>query len=392
MENTISQNNPEQSKKIDRDEALERAATNRRLEPTQTQASPDQPESVKNNDRTALPNESEIDYVEKREQERLDRLKESVYKQMQVSGNNLLFKDSPRSPGFSDKGRTLSTSVNDERVSKIMIDLAEAKGWKSITVSGHPHFKRQVWLESSIRGLDVKGYKPNEKDIADLNAKQSRTAKNTIERGNSNDHRAEPSQSSKKSVHDLNSAPVRETRNSPKRSYSGTVIKHGKDHYQHDPKEKPSYFVRLQTEQGEKTIWGFGIRDALESKGIKDGDKINLELDSKKPVQVVANERNKDGEVVGHKVINTQYNLWTAELSESGKVVQAVADRVVSDKVKDSAQRKAITDAINQRLRDREASGKEPKVLVYDKDAPAKTASLDKKLDRAANLQAERIR
>jgi len=39
-----------------------------------------------------------------------------------------------------------------------MVDVAEARGWKSLRVSGNEDFKRMVWLEASLRGVWTVGY------------------------------------------------------------------------------------------------------------------------------------------------------------------------------------------------------------------------------------------
>jgi len=40
------------------------------------------------------------------------------------------------------------------------VDVAEARDWKALRISGHEDFKRMVWLEASLRGVKTVGYEP----------------------------------------------------------------------------------------------------------------------------------------------------------------------------------------------------------------------------------------
>lgn len=53
------------------------------------------------------------------------------------------------------------------------IELVAVKGWGAIEVAGSEQFRAEAWLNASLAGLEVKGYEPNEKDLAALGAKQS---------------------------------------------------------------------------------------------------------------------------------------------------------------------------------------------------------------------------
>ena len=59
-------------------------------------------------------------------------------------------------------------------------------------------------------------------------------------------------------------------------------------------------------------------------------------------------------------------------------MVAAVAAEVLAEKVKDPKQRDAIMKAINERLEQREKTGKVPAVPVYDKAAPSTQQQADR--------------
>lgn len=82
---------------------------------------------------------------------------------------------------FQDVGNKLKAKDHDAQTAQSMVLMAQAKGWEAIKVNGNNEFKSKVWLEAKSRGMDVKGYTPNEKDLALLSERQLRDAKNTIE-------------------------------------------------------------------------------------------------------------------------------------------------------------------------------------------------------------------
>ena len=61
---------------------------------------------------------------------------------------------------FTESNLKLSTDSNNPSVARSMVDVAEARGWQSLRVSGHDDFRRLVWLEASLRGVRTLGYEP----------------------------------------------------------------------------------------------------------------------------------------------------------------------------------------------------------------------------------------
>jgi hypothetical protein len=59
---------------------------------------------------------------------------------------------------------------------------------------------------------------------------------------------------------------------------SGRLVEHGTAPYQHDPKNRDSYFVTLENDRGQKhTIWGVDLERAMKEAAPEIGDKIGLE-------------------------------------------------------------------------------------------------------------------
>lgn len=81
---------------------------------------------------------------------------------------------------FEDRNKSLHTSRQDEKTIYAMLDMAQAKNWTTIKLKGTDEFKQKAWLEASLRGIEVKGYEPNEKDLAELKARQAERSVNTV--------------------------------------------------------------------------------------------------------------------------------------------------------------------------------------------------------------------
>lgn len=82
---------------------------------------------------------------------------------------------------FEERKDSLHTSRQDEKTIKAMLDMAESKGWSAIRLKGTKEFKQKAWLEASLRGIETKGYKPSEKDKAELITKQKERMTNKID-------------------------------------------------------------------------------------------------------------------------------------------------------------------------------------------------------------------
>jgi Large polyvalent protein-associated domain 7 len=75
----------------------------------------------------------------------------------------------------------LATDTNSPSVARSMVDLAEARGWRALRVSGNEDFKRMVWLEASVRNVKTLGYEPNPADLDVLQKAREARLTNRIE-------------------------------------------------------------------------------------------------------------------------------------------------------------------------------------------------------------------
>ncbi|MDC6166595.1 LPD7 domain-containing protein [Paucibacter sp. XJ19-41] len=86
--------------------------------------------------------------------------------EMAIGSTEYRFRGDSSRVAFTESHLRLSTDTNSPSVARSMVDLALARGWMGLRVSGADDFRRMVWLEASIRGVKALGYEPN---IGDLN-------------------------------------------------------------------------------------------------------------------------------------------------------------------------------------------------------------------------------
>ncbi|WP_108610797.1 LPD7 domain-containing protein [Aminobacter sp. MSH1] len=330
------------------------------------------------------------------EKNRRIELTERIHSQFRVHGSEFRFKDQPAKTAFRDDGNVLKTATNDDRVAKAMVTMAEAKGWKTISVSGHPDFRREAWLEASLRGMEVKGYKPQQQDLQDLAALRERQERNTIEPvperarsgrdvGAAAERQQEAVQRPQEAIREPQAAATaaarQEAPRSAERAYSGVLLAHGAANYRHDPQERPSYYAIVATAKGEETVWGKDLQRSLADSGAKIGEAVKIAFGGDKSVTVDANKRDAAGKVIGTEPIDTRRNSWNVSMpqeSERAAVLKAVAAAVMADKVKDPAHRELVLQAINDRVDRADKAGRLPPVQVYDHTAPTRDAGVER--------------
>lgn len=95
---------------------------------------------------------------------------------------------------FFDKGnqQLAFEVVNDKRISTVhkdqktidsMLTVAQSKGWKPISLTGDKDFKREAWVQASMKGVPVQGYSPSKDDKALLSARIEAQDKNAVIKG-----------------------------------------------------------------------------------------------------------------------------------------------------------------------------------------------------------------
>ena len=347
--------------------------------------------------------------VEDPKAERLRMLLEGLEKQYLKADNKYHFRDRGREVAFEAQEKKLMTAHDTPAVVGSMIDLAEARGWSSLKLSGTDEFKREAWLQASLRDFEVSGYRPNAVDKARLEelkaergASQSGPAQNVVAdvskdavesakakgfRHVSEAGAHEPPLALTKPQDQAVGAMevmMRSRGDSPRaismaraelterlrsdRVYVGKLVEVGTAPYQDKPNEKPSHFVTLENEQGRRTkVWGVDLPRALKASGAAPGEKVALAFKGRRTVTVDEPVRNESGKVVSHEKKDVDRNTWEMvgfdRLRDSAKVrVQAGADR----------------------------AEKPAELRVFDRHAPSRAPQQEVKVERTKTRERQR--
>ena len=314
---------------------------------------------------------------------------------------------------FVDAGKSLITELEDKSTIRAMVEVAIAKNWKEITVSGSDDFRRNAWVEASLNGLQVRGYDPLEADkqlLAELrdrlprprpqDPQQAPAQPNAVSVAQREQSLAEPRQPVVQPVLQPGHQPARaqrhidgdsltlqektvldnsrafldsralgpqfteatlrelESKLRGERVYVGEIVDHGKAFYRFDKKNDDSYFVTLKTPSGEQVVWGKGLAEAVRERSV--GEQVVLQNIGKRNVTVEGGLRNEEGVLMSTQTKGSRLNEWQAE-PLSRYSVQARADLM------------------------NKSAPREPALGVYDIKAPRAPAPSDR--TRPANLR-----
>jgi hypothetical protein len=289
-----------------------------------------------------------------------------------LAGDKYYLRDDNKTLAFEDTGKRLVTAFDSAEIVRSMVDLSKAKGWSAIKATGSDTFRRKVWLEASLVGLTTQGYTPDAFDLDALQKRRSVQAADLSDaqvnaisqasavavdvpnpqsqstqpvagqgvqevQGSANDlakrYGSRLAKEVSQALADAGIAPgtreaiaslsyIAELAASP-RSFVGKLLEHGPAPYEFKDGATASYFAKLQTQAGTKTVWGVDIPRALtESVGerVQVGDQVLLAFQGSKPVTV------KD-ELTGEQ-ISTHRNTWyTEKISELPSVAARSADK-----------------------------------------------------------------
>ncbi|MCC7684717.1 LPD7 domain-containing protein, partial [Janthinobacterium sp. FW305-128] len=320
---------------------------------------------------------------------------------------------------FEDKGTQLSTKSDSQAIASSLVAIAQARGWQEIKISGSEAFKKQVWMEASLLGIEAKGYKPTAVEIADL---QKRLPENKIEefRVREKDRMAEAGLPAAASpLKDAATAKVdaQPPQRTHKEELSAAALQsnhketqflsaHGAAPYKHNPDEKESYFVETENKSGQKkTHWGKDLKRAISESGAKIGDEIHVDRVGAKDVVVTANIKDGSGKKVGEEKIETKKNEWVVsvtqalktqdigdavkqhpELSGSAAVLKAVELQTANNTPE---QKKIIMDRVKENLANSIERGNIPQVKIRENVSEIKTAKQQAGKEQEVELQKE---
>jgi hypothetical protein len=228
-------------------------------------------------------------------------------------GKHYYFTDGTRA--FTDRGARLTTPSENTEVIRGLVSIAHSRGWDEIRVRGTERFRREAWIAARVVGLEVRGYRPSEFERAHL--------ARTLARGRAGvapDAAAREADSVGGEVgpdpRGLGAGHARGAERDGRRGglLAGKLVDHGRAPYQHDPRQPMSYFVKLETASGDRTIWGVDLERAVRESLTqpKAGDDVGLRAVRQEAVQVRSQERGSDGRLI-EKDLTTHRNRWILE-------------------------------------------------------------------------------
>ena len=238
--------------------------------------------------------------------------------------NSYYFPDGARA--FTDRGTRLTTGSENTEVIRSLVQIAEARGWGEITVRGTERFRKEAWAAAQMAGIQVRGYRPTEFEQARLVRAASRQGPGPAQDSISEGGRPAPPEDPKMRH--------RENRDG---LLTGKLVDHGRATYHHDPHAPMSYFVKLETSRGDRTIWGVDLERAFRESVTKPqaGDEVGLRTVRQDPVKVRTHGRDEAGEIA-ERNLETHRNSWIIEkrsfFKERAEAARTVRDTSVDPK------------------------------------------------------------
>jgi hypothetical protein len=222
-------------------------------------------------------------------------------------GHRFYFPDG--APAFRDLGRRLTTTSENTQVVRSLIEIAHSRGWTEVTLSGTERFREETWRQARLEGLAVRGFQPTDEQQAQLIRALARNIARSTDAISADARPPAPAAAQ----------PDREaaTQVFARERVVGKLLEHGKDTYRHDPNEGPSYFVRIQTRDGQREVWGKDLERAF-AKSLTQpqiGDEVVLQRTGQDAVTVKRQERDPQG-LLSTKEVDTYRNRWVIEKQE----------------------------------------------------------------------------
>jgi hypothetical protein len=240
---------------------------------------------------------------------------------------------------FADRGARLSTRLENTEVIRDLVAIAKERGWTEIAIRGTERFRKEAWQQAKLSGLAVRGYRPSDLEraqLARLIARERDPGPNTP-----STEYSVPSERSATQVpagEEAVRADARHATQAPDRVHAGRLLDHGTANYRHDARADLSYFVKIDTPDGERTLWGKDLERALAQSlsRAKPGDEVVVRQLGAKPVTVIRPVRDEEGRIVERTQVQTHLNRWSVEradfLKERAQAAQIVRDPSIDPK------------------------------------------------------------
>ncbi|MDF7675975.1 PriCT-2 domain-containing protein [Neisseriaceae bacterium ESL0693] len=214
---------------------------------------------------------------------------------------------------FEDKGKKLTTAKTDMQTVRDMLEVAKAKNWDSIKLSGTPEFKAMMYVAAESQGIRTSGYKPTAADLAIVEKLRGEQALNSIEAitpklEQTQKQQPQPAQAKATSTKQ-DGQPAQNKNPSGER-----IVAHASASYKHNPKSQESYYITLENNGHQRTVWGIGLAEAIDKAHANIGDMIQLNNLGKKPVTIHVPVHDDNGRVIDYEEKNTHRNVFEIDV------------------------------------------------------------------------------
>ncbi len=267
-----------------------------------------------------------------------DAVPENVRRRFLQVGRNYYFPDGTRA--FTDRGQRLTTPSENTEVIRSLVTIAQARGWQHIAVTGTERFRKEAWFAAKLAGLEVRGYRAGDIEQAHLVRLMAREGRDHGNAAGDADGRSGTETSTGSA--DRPSSAGRGSRDAAGERRGGLIIGRLVDHggavYRNQAGEPISYFVKIETDSGERTIWGVDLERAFRESLTKPqpGEEVGLRAVRQDLVTVKARERDSEGRVLGERNLATHRNRWIVEkrtfFDERRAAARAVRDPTIEPK------------------------------------------------------------
>ncbi|MEO8313370.1 MAG: LPD7 domain-containing protein [Pseudomonadota bacterium] len=231
------------------------------------------------------------------------------------TGRQYFFPDG--APAFRDLGERLTTRSENSEVIRTLVQIALARGWQTLRVAGTDNFRRLAWEAGIGAGIAVRGYAASAGERARVDRKRD-GAHDAGRPGGRVDTPVGESAPRLESAAAVPAGAAVDQRGGKPPLIQGELLAHGRATYKFQAHEQQSYFVRVKTREGERTLWGLDLERALveSSTRPKIGDPIGLLPNGRERVTVGARDRDAEGRVVGDRALKAHRNRWIVERTE----------------------------------------------------------------------------
>jgi hypothetical protein len=237
-----------------------------------------------------------------------------------------------QSLAFVDRGTRLKARTENLEVIRGLVDIAEARGWQALRVTGTESFRRRLWAEAARRGLTVRGYVPSDVERAKLERELGERAgpiMTPVHRGGEivreglQSERAPPARDGAQALApertiDHEAAGPAKLPAAPAETPGilfGKLLASGEAPYRFQEGASPSFFLRVATDQGERVLWGKDFPRALGDAETRPqvGDVVGVQFLGRRPVTVKVPVKGEDGSVSGFEDVAAHRNTWLVE-------------------------------------------------------------------------------